>query len=267
MENKIQKFSYENKEVRTVEKDGLIWFIGRDVCSILEQPNVSQVLARLDEDDKGIHNMDTPSGNQEMLIINESGLYSLILSSRKPEARNFSRWVTKEVLPSIRKTGSYSLEQPKTKLEMLAEGFAQMAILERKHNELRDDHDELEARHEVLEEKVDGLIETQQQAEQELIDIPLANEPPAPKTIRAQINELVRAYAFSKTIPQAGVWNKLYHELKYRYGFDANARKRNNPKKNLLDIVEEGSMINELFKIASAECRIQKHMPPPTMFP
>jgi hypothetical protein len=88
----------------------------------LEISNVSQALSRLDDDEKGIISNDTLGGAQEMSIINESGLYSLVLTSRKPEAKAFKKWITAEVLPSIRKTGSYSVEaKPLSHLEILAQ--------------------------------------------------------------------------------------------------------------------------------------------------
>jgi len=82
----------------------------KDVCGILGLANMRSSLAALDEDEKGVHTMDTLGGNQEMTVISEPGLYSLILRSRKPEAKTFKRWVTHEVLPSIRRHGMYATE-------------------------------------------------------------------------------------------------------------------------------------------------------------
>lgn len=87
------------------------FFIARDVCSILEVNNVSQAISRLDVDEKGIILNDTLGGMQEVSIINESGLYSLVLSSRKQEAKAFKKWITSEVLPAIRKHGAYMTEK------------------------------------------------------------------------------------------------------------------------------------------------------------
>ena len=111
MENNIQIF--ENSEfgkVRTLEIDNEPWFVGKDVAEILgySQPSVA-IFKRVDSDDKGISKMETPGGEQSVVIINESGLYSLILSSKIPTAKRFKRWVTSEVMPTIRKTGSYSV--------------------------------------------------------------------------------------------------------------------------------------------------------------
>ena len=104
--NEIVKV-YKNSPVRIVEKGGEPWFVAKDICDILALGNPRSSIALLDEDERGVHSMDTPSGKQEMGIISEAGLYSLILRSRKPEAKAFQRWVTHEVLPSIRKTGAY----------------------------------------------------------------------------------------------------------------------------------------------------------------
>ena len=104
--NEIVKV-YKNSPVRIVEKGGEPWFVAKDVCDILALGNPRSSIALLDEDERRVHSMDTPSGKQEMGIISEAGLYSLILRSRKPEAKAFKRWVTHEVLPSIRKTGAY----------------------------------------------------------------------------------------------------------------------------------------------------------------
>lgn len=94
-------------QVRVVDVDGEPWFVAKDVCECLELGNPRTSIALLDEDEKGVHTMDTPGGQQEMSIVSEAGLYSLILRSRKPEAKAFKRWITHEVLPSIRRTGQY----------------------------------------------------------------------------------------------------------------------------------------------------------------
>lgn len=107
----VQKlFNYKENPIRTVVSEGNIWFIAKDVCDVLAIGNTSMALRRLDEDEKGVNTIETLGGVQSMTTINEAGLYSLILSSRKPEAKQFRRWVTHEVLPSIRKHGAYMTE-------------------------------------------------------------------------------------------------------------------------------------------------------------
>lgn len=84
------------------------WFVGKDVASALGYTGVEKAIrVHVDDDDKGVSEMDTPGGKQNMAIINESGLYSLILSSKLPTAKKFKHWVTSEVLPTIRKHGAY----------------------------------------------------------------------------------------------------------------------------------------------------------------
>lgn len=114
MTNEIQIFNYQDAEVRTVIVDGEAWFVANDLCSILSIDSTQ--VRRLDESEKGLHTIQTLGGNQQMTVINESGLYSLIFTSRKPEAKQFKKWVTSEVLPAIRKTGSYSIETPEMQM-------------------------------------------------------------------------------------------------------------------------------------------------------
>lgn len=112
MENKIQVFENpEFGEVRTLAIDGEPWAAAIDVAKALGYKEPQKAIrTHVDPEDKGVSKMDTPGGNQEVVIINESGLYSLILSSKLPKAKAFKRWVTSEVLPALRKTGSYSVK-------------------------------------------------------------------------------------------------------------------------------------------------------------
>ena len=107
--NNLQLFNNPDfGEIRALELDGQPWFVGKDVARALGYSNVRDAINRhVDPEDKGVVKHDTPGGTQEMTIINESGLYSLVLSSRLPGAKQFKRWVTSEVLPSIRKSGGY----------------------------------------------------------------------------------------------------------------------------------------------------------------
>lgn len=107
MKNEVTIFNNEEfGSVRSLMVDGEPYFVGRDVAKILGYANSSDALAkRVDEEDKGVAKCDTLGGTQELTVINESGLYSLILSSKLPNAKKFKHWVTSEVLPTIRKTG------------------------------------------------------------------------------------------------------------------------------------------------------------------
>ncbi|MGG0179248.1 phage antirepressor [Bacillus tropicus] len=110
--NQLQVFN--NKEfgqVRTVVQGEDVWFVAKDVSDILGFSEASAMTRTLDEDEKGLHNIQTVQGVQKLTVINESGLYSSILRSRKKEAKTFKKWVTSEVLPSIRKHGAYMTDQ------------------------------------------------------------------------------------------------------------------------------------------------------------
>ena len=107
--NEIKIFENEQfGKIRTINQDGDPWFVAADVCRALEIQNSRDALSRLDSDEKGVALTDTLGGKQEMATVNEPGLYSLVLGSRKPEARQFKRWITHEVIPAIRKHGMYA---------------------------------------------------------------------------------------------------------------------------------------------------------------
>lgn len=103
--NEIMPFVYGSSEVRTITIDNETWFVAKDVCFALNiDPSQTR---RLDEDEKGLHSIQTLGGIQNIQVVNEPGLYSLMSGSRKPEAKKFKRWINHEVIPSIRKHGGY----------------------------------------------------------------------------------------------------------------------------------------------------------------
>ena len=126
--SEIRIFNYNSVEVRTIQNDGEPWFVLTDVCNVLHIGNSRDVVARLDHDEKGVGQIDTLGGKQEMTIINESGLYNVILRSDKPEAKPFRKWVTSEVLPTIRRHGMYAT--PDTVEKMLADPDTTIKLLE-----------------------------------------------------------------------------------------------------------------------------------------
>lgn len=115
---------FENKQfgtIRAIEQNGEPWFVATDVCRALELGNSRQAMTRLDDDEKGVISTDTLGGEQKVSIVNEPGLYSLVLGSRKPEAKIFKRWITHEVIPSIRRNGGYiSGQENMTPEELMA---------------------------------------------------------------------------------------------------------------------------------------------------
>ena len=125
MENMLHLFEFQENKVRVIEKDGEPWWVAKDVCETFGDTNYRRSMSRLDDDEKGVSHIDTTGGKQAMTIINESGLYALLFNmepqksakqsnetvKRIERIKNFRRWVTHEVLPSIRKYGAYITPQ------------------------------------------------------------------------------------------------------------------------------------------------------------
>ena len=125
--NELQVFKFENSQVRTVLINDEPYFVGKDVATILGYSNPRDALSKhVDEEDKGVANYDTPGGKQNLTVINESGVYALVFGSKLPGAKKFKRWVTKEVLPTIRKTGGYKVpDNPMDALKLMFEAQTQ----------------------------------------------------------------------------------------------------------------------------------------------
>lgn len=127
--NELQIFNSEEfGDIRTVTIENEPWFVGKDVATALGYSNPQKAVRdHISEEDRGVNEMDTPSGRQNLAIINESGLYALIFGSKLESAKRFKHWVTSEVLPAIRKTGSY--QNPMTtdqKIQLLAQGNVEL---------------------------------------------------------------------------------------------------------------------------------------------
>lgn len=169
MSNNIEVFN--NSQFGNIrafaDENGEPWFVAADVARVLGYDHTPHATRLLDDDEKGVHKVDTLGGTQEMTMVNESGLYHLVLMSKKPEAKKFRKWVTEEVMPSIRKTGSYSisktnmdiaiysddpLERGKAIVAMLEEERAKQALIEARA-------DKAEEAKAIAEKKADDLEE------------------------------------------------------------------------------------------------------------
>ena len=152
MENKLQLFNFENQQVRTLTVNEEPYFVGKDVATILGYKNGSRdINTHVDEEDKLKYQISTAGQMRDQILINESGLYSLILSSKLPNAKKFKRWVTSEVLPAIRKTGSYQL--PQTPEELLSLTVQATNHLTKRMNTVEEDIDFLMNKSEVDEKQ------------------------------------------------------------------------------------------------------------------
>ena len=152
-----------------------------DVCDVLELQG-SAVVRRLDDDVISSHPIiDSLNRTQNVNFVNESGLYDVILGCRKPQTKPFKDWVTKEVLPAIRKTGQYSINKPMTAFELIAAQAQAMVEMEKRIN--------------VMDEKINFIYDQYQNSQKQLSLLPLSEEPIPDQSLRSKINELVRSYA------------------------------------------------------------------------
>ncbi len=130
----IMLFDYDSNQVRVLEQDGEPWFVASDVCRVLEIANSRDAVNRLDGADVGTADVRSGGQRRTMTTVNESGLWDLVLDSRKPEAKKFRRWVTSAVLPSLRKTGKYDTsesQKPVSQLDVLATAVAELQRVEK----------------------------------------------------------------------------------------------------------------------------------------
>lgn len=229
--NEMQIFS--NKEfgnIRTINKGGEAWFVAKDICDCLGISDASKALSRLDDDEKGANPILTPGGKQSMLSVNEYGLYSLVLSSRKPKAKQFKKWITHEVVPSIRKFGLYAAD------ELLSNPDLFISALEALKQE-RSARLEAENLVEYKNEVINGIVD----------DMDLL-------TKRNVLNRVVKHQGanFRKR------WSELYQAYREKYGIDLEARSDGYNEKQVLrkhklstvKYAEKFGHIENLYKVA-----------------
>ena len=223
--------------IRTLTIDGEPWFIGRDVAEHLGYKEAAKaVREKVDVDDKGVSVLDTPGGTQDVVIINESGLYSLVLSSKLPGAKAFKRWITHDVIPSIRKHGLYMT--PAKLQETLAKPENLMVILQTLADEQM---------------KNAELTEANQKLEETNLLLASGEHQWSGKSL---LNALVRSYAKNCCGGNNGyAWTYYYKQLKYKHGIDVNLRKARNKDKNVkkIDLIHDNEM-NTAVKLAAAIC-------------
>lgn len=125
--NALQQFTYAGQPIRTEDIDGSPWFVAADVATVLGYSATAALTRRLDDDDKGVRDLHTPGGRQSMAVISEPGLFAAILGSQVPGAKAFKRWVTHEVLPVLRKTGTYGNAPAHQLPQSFADALRQLA--------------------------------------------------------------------------------------------------------------------------------------------
>ena len=217
-------------EIRTALIDGEPWFVAADVCKALEIKDTWGATNRLDEDEKDTVLISTPGGTQEMTTINEPGLYSLVLGSRKPEAKAFKRWITHEVIPEIRRTGGYQL-RPRTANEMFLMQAEINVENERKLAALEDRLDETERR----------ISETTEIFRSRTLD----NKDSWTKEMNRQVNEIVEGNRLNHQTYR----KKLYTMLELQLGIDLERRRVNYQKR----LKAGGAMYREFHDVSKLQ--------------
>lgn len=242
--NQLQTFNFQDSDVRVVEKDGQPWWVAKDVCDALDLSDVSMSLKALDSDEKLTQTVFVSGQNREMWLINEPGLYSLILRSRKAEAKQFKRWITHDVIPMIRRTGGHVTNEDlfvDTYLPFADEQtrtlFRSTLATVRQQNEvIKEQRAEIDHKEDVI----IGLVD----------DIDLA-------TKRQILNRVVRKGGYDKVQSR---WNELYRqfELKYHLNLKRKLESYNEdhkPKlKNKLDYIDK--VLNKLPELYEIACKI-----------
>ena len=249
--NELKIFqSEEFGKIRTVTIDGEPYFVGKDVTEALGYSNSRKAIAdHVAEEDKGVTKCDTLGGKQDLVVINESGLYALIFGSKLESAKRFKHWVTSEVLPALRKTGSYTISQsqngqskPMSREYLLATAFLEsQKVIEENTREI--------AR---LSVECDNLNDQVSQ-DQEVIDAMTKDVTPAEK--RAVLNRLM---TYKHGAVAGSRWSILYREFEEKYHFNLDIRMRNynkNPDnkkcKSKVDYVDRVlGMLDELYALA-----------------
>ena len=246
-ENEIQVWNYESSEVRTVQVNGEPWFVGKDVATILGYSNPRDAInKRVDDEDKGVAKCDTLGGVQDLTIINESGLYSLVLSSKLPNAKKFKRWVTSEVLPSIRKHGSYSVQSQFADLSPQLQVLIQMETRQK----------QIEARQAEQATALAGL----EQKLQNTCEVIALDKTAWRKDSEHLINKIARATGEGYGGIRL-VYEKIYRSIESRAGVSLNTRLTNNrnrmagegickskrDKLTRIDIIAEDKKLIEIY--------------------
>lgn len=205
-ENNLQIFDFEKKQIRTVLKDGEPWWVLKDVCDVLEIKNSRDVSSKLDRDDVVTTDiMDNLGRRQTTTVINEAALYQVIMLSRKPEAKKFMRWVTHEVLPSIRKHGAYMTPE--------------------KINEYKKNPEKLEELIEKLSQEQKGRLEAEEEAKRwERLSIDLFNQN---ATLQKKIQDDEDKVLFADTylVADGAIPVDEYAKLLYQAGYDTGERR------------------------------------------
>jgi prophage antirepressor-like protein len=222
--NELTVYKFKQSDVRILKDEkGEPWFVAKDVCDILEFSGNSRPLRSLDDQDKATVPIKHGEYEGNQVIVNESGLYKLIFKSRIPKAKEFQNWVTREVLPSIRKTGVYVTPGAGS-----IDTLHALKILIDKQIELEQRMDKYEAKQQAVTAILAPVKEISQ---------------------RTRINQVVRDYAYKNSLKYEDCWHQLYYEFRLRYGIDLPTRASNRNATGV-QVAEEIGCTGDLLSLA-----------------
>jgi prophage antirepressor-like protein len=239
--NSLSIFEFESNQIRVAVINGEPWFVAKDIANILEHSNSTVLVASLKDREKGVSQVSTPGGNQEMTVVSESGLYRILMRSDKPKAEGFQDWIAEKVIPSVRKTGGYTLSI-KDPIELIIESAQHLLEVKRRV-------EESEKAIAEIKQEVSAINQRAIAAEQELKALPAPSKSSQSRTARANINSLVRAFCHKNNIQHAEAFKNLYREFRDRYHIDLKIRAANG-KSAPLDIAESLDVAEDLYALA-----------------
>ena len=223
-------------QVRTLKENGDIWFVAKDVCKALDLSNTTVAVNRLDLDERSKLNL----GRQGLVnCVNEFGLYNLVLGSRKKEARKFKRWITHEIIPSIRKTGSYSVDKPNDDLAMIENLNTQISHVVSHIRKQDKELEEAKQKQQELQDRVDSLDAVNLEGD-----------------LRQRLNQMVRKYAYDSGEGFGNAWGEFKRRFNTAYNTNIELLKTNYQKETGQEIstpgiLEEKELLEDAIRVAN----------------
>lgn len=293
MEDLVKQFNFENNDLTVIHIDGEPWFVAKEIGMVLGYAedgkrfvrNISEkwkdefdedMLYKLEGEKlqwfKEVRQVTETVTRQpvdytrlnSLLLISEQGIYQAIILSKKPIGKKLRKWLSKDVLPAIRKTGGYLDEAVDVENDPILMAIKQATMLGQQALKLREGQIEQAKKIKALEDDMEEIKQVRRDAEEDLKRLPPSTVPAAEKSTRAALNKLVRSYSKFSGVECKDVWVDLYEELYYRCHFDVNARYRNNQNKGRdvglkkLDIIEKNEMLPQLYAIAKEMLVVNK---------
>lgn len=245
MENKIDVINKSMLLGKEIDVYGTIdepLFLAKDVAEWIGHSDVSMMVKNVEEDEKVTNNVCTLGGSQNAWFLTEDGLYEVLMQSRKPIAKQFKKGV-KDILKTIRKTGSYSVPKPLSQLEVLQMTVNQMVEQEKRLNGV--ERLALEQK-----ERLDKMEQEQADNAKALLEVELSDNKVPEVTMRNKIRKLVNQYSRATNTKRQDVWHNIYDTLYYAHNISVNSYRRKKGQSNL-DIAEEHGFLGKMFDVIS----------------